>query len=134
MTSPSQTKLAPAVEKKERVKTKLLQYTGLVVLIGGREYSFRVAELDETDRFFTVSIGNADFLPGKLKYQEGPDICYRKLTTLLAEEKSDSPLCLRQQVSASEAADYAGAGAAKSRKWTDEQRLEARKRHNPWLP
>ena len=107
---------------------RLLQYVGVSMIAGSREYSFRVADLLEADRFFTVDIQNVDFLPGRLKYQEGPDICYRKLLSLLEGELSNSPLCLRQQVTGSDVTDYTVAGSARSKKWTEEQRAEARQR------
>ena len=103
-----------------------IQYLGFSVVASGREYSFRVLGQDNGDRSFTVAIANADFLPGRLKYQEGPDISYRKLLTALALEQSDSIMGLRQQLTESEVADYTAAGKTKARIWTEEQRMAAR--------
>ena len=98
------------------------------MVASGREYSFRVPGQDSTDRSFTVLIANAAFRQGLLKYQEGPDICYRKLLSALAAEQDDSPVHLRQQVTESEVAEYTAAGRARGRNWTEEQRLAARRR------
>ena len=107
-----------------------IQYVGFEVLAGGREYSFRVTAQDEADRIFTVTINQAGFLLGGLKYQEGPDISYRKLRSMLAAEHTDSPMGLRQLVTESDISGYAvvGSGSAKTRKRTEEQRMAAQQR------
>lgn len=105
-----------------------IQYVGFSVVAAGREYSFRVAGEDNEERSVTVTIENANFLPGKLKYQEGPDISYRKLLSALATEQSAGPTAPRQQVTRSEVTEYTAAGSSKARAWTEEQRLAARQR------
>ncbi len=105
-----------------------IQYVRFEVVAGGREYAFRVTGEDGGDRVFAVIINNTQFLPGRLKYQEGPDITYRKLQGMLAVEHSESPLGLRQLVTESDITDYAVAGPVKKRKWSDAQRLAARQR------
>ena len=105
-----------------------IQYVSFEVFNGGREYTFRVTAEDGEARSFTVIINNADFLPGKLKYQEGPDISYRKLQGMLAIEHIDSPVGLRQLVTESDITGYAVAGPVKTRKWSEAQRMAARQR------
>lgn len=113
---------------KSTLKKTHLQYLGFSVVTGGREYNFRTAGEDNADRSFIVIVGNAAFLPGRLKYQEGPDLSYRKLLSALAVEQGNSPMGLRQQVTESEVTDYTAAASPKARKWTDEQRATARER------
>lgn len=108
----------------------MLQYTGFTVLPAGREYSFSVVLKDTPDRSLTVVIEDTAFRRGLLRYQEGPGICYGKLLAALQAENSDSPMSARQQVTEGEASAYTLAGRAKGRKWTDDERLEAKRRFN----
>ncbi len=108
----------------------MLQYTGFTVLPATREYTFSVFVKDTPDRSFTVIIDEMTFRHGFLRYQEGPGLCYGKLQAALDAETGDSPLCSRQQVSEGEASAYTLSGRAKGRKWTEEQRLEAKRRFN----
>jgi hypothetical protein len=118
--------MKPAVEKERKGQSKPLQYVGVSMIAGAREYGFRVANQEEPDRLFTLIIEGVDFLSRKLKYQEGPDLCYRKLLGLLAVEQSDSPLHSRQQVSVSDVAEYVEAGSAKPK-----NRFEVRRARRP---
>lgn len=120
--------LAGGASLKSTLKKMRLQYLGFSVVTGGREYNFRMAGEDNADRSFIVIVGNAAFLPGRLKYQEGPDITYRKLLSALAVEPGNPPMCLRQQVTESEVTDYTAAASPKARKWTEEQRTTAGER------
>ncbi len=106
----------------------LVQYSGFAVVAGGREYSFHVSGPNHADRSFTLVIEKESFRQGSLKYQEGPDLCYRKLLSGLAAEQKDSPLRPRQHVSELEVAEYTASSHTKSRAWTAEQRLAARQR------
>jgi hypothetical protein len=91
-----------------------IQYLGFSAQAGGREYRFRVA--GESERLFTLWIAAAGFAPGRLRFQEGPDISFRKLQSLLAGE-AGNPLAPRHILSDSEVDDYAASrpGAAKKR-------------------
>ena len=111
-----------------KLKNLVLQYLGFAVVTGGREYSFRVRCPEGIDRDFTVAVANAGFLSGGLKYQEGPDVCYRKLLHALAGEQTGSPALPRQQLSESELFDYKAIGPNKAHKRTEEQRAAARLR------
>lgn len=108
----------------------MLQYLGFTVRPATREYNFSALVKDSPGRAFTVVIDHSAFRHGLLKYQEGPGLCYGKLLAALEAETGDSPLCSRQQVTEGEASAYTLSGRAKGRKWTEEERLEARKRFN----
>jgi len=111
-----------------KLKNLVLQYLGFEVVTAGREYSFRVRIPEGLDRDFVIAVANAGFLSGGLKYQEGPDVCYRKLLHALVGEQS-GPLALpRQQLSDSELGDYKAIGPNKAHKRTEEQRAAARLR------
>ncbi len=106
----------------------MLIYAGFTNVPGGREYSFSVPGHNTPARSFTVVIRDAAFRPGLLKYQEGPGICYGKMLAALATEQSDSPLSARQYLTESEVVEYQASGRAKVRKWSEERRLEAKRR------
>lgn len=106
----------------------MLTYTGFSVVAAGREYSFSLSKIDNPIRYFTVVIANAIFRPGLLKFQEGPEVCYGKLAAALVDEPSAAPVSDRLFVTEAEASQYQSAGRSKSRVWTDEQRLEAKRR------
>ena len=106
----------------------MLEYTGFTALALGREYAFALHGADAPARSFTIVIAAAAFGPGRLKYQEGPDLCYGKLQAALAAEDLDGPVRPRQQVTESDIVAYRASGRAKARKPTEEQRLEAKQR------
>ncbi len=120
--------LAGDASLKGRLRKMRLQYLGFSVVTGGREYNFRTVGEGHADRSFIVIVGNGAFLPGRLKYQEGPDLSYRKLLSALAVEQGNLPMGLRQQVTESEVTDYTAAASPKARKWSEEQRTTAGER------
>lgn len=105
-----------------------VRYMGFAVVTSGREYQFSVAgeHTDDEPRIFKVCIATADFRPGRLKFQEGPDIAIRKLRDLLAAHQGDAPPELHQELSASDVSDYTAKGPAKSKALTEEQKIAAR--------
>jgi len=105
-----------------------VRYMGFAVVTSGREYQFRVAgdHADDEARIFTVCISTSEFRPGRLKFQEGPDIAIRKLRDVLACQASDTLPELHQELSASEVSDYTAKGPAKSKALTEEQKLAAK--------
>ena len=105
-----------------------IQYLGFAVIAAGREYSFRVSGGVDLERDYIVTIANTLFLPGRLKYQEGPDISYRKVLTALAMDPSEASPSVRQQLTEAEVTDYTKTPSSKSRPWTEEQRAAARQR------
>jgi hypothetical protein len=104
---------------------------GFTVVASGREYQFSVAgeHKDDEARLFTVKIATSDFRPGRLKFQEGPDIAIRKLRDVLACQPVDTLPELHQEVSASEVTDYTAKGPAKSKALTEEQKIAARQNY-----
>jgi hypothetical protein len=105
-----------------------VRYMGFAVVASGREYQFRVAgeHADDEARIFTVGIATADFRPGRLKFQEGPDIAIRKLRDVLACQLGDVLPAMHHELSASEVSDYTAKGPAKSKALTEEQKLAAK--------
>jgi hypothetical protein len=101
---------------------------GFAVVASGREYRFSVAgeHADDEVRIFTVSIATPDFRPGRLKFQEGPDIAIRKLRDVLACQQAGTVPERQQQLSPSEVTDYTAKGPAKSKALTEEQKIAAR--------
>jgi len=111
-----------------KLKNLVLQYLGFSVVTAGREYSFRVRVPEGIDRDFVIAVANTGFLSGGLKYQEGPDVCYRKLLHALVDELGGSVALPRQQLSDTELSDYKAIGPNKAQKRTEEQRIAARLR------
>ena len=56
----------------------IVQYLGFQAKRLAREYSFQVRE-GGADRAFTFKIANDAFLSRRARYQDGPDICARRL-------------------------------------------------------
>jgi len=108
-----------------------VRYIGFAVVADGREYQFRVAgdHSGDPERAFTLWIATADFSPGRLKFQEGPDITLRKLKNLLAGEHDGAPLPSRQKLCESDITDYTATHSSKSKAVTEEQRQAARDRY-----
>ena len=108
-----------------------VRYVGFAVVTSGRQYQFRVAgeHPDDEARIFTVSIATSDFRPGRLKFQEGPDIAIRKLRDVLACQQGNIQPELHQELSASEVTDYTAKGPAKSKALTEEQKIAARQNY-----
>ncbi len=108
-----------------------VRYVGFAVVADGREYQFRVAgdHSGDPERAFTLWIATADFCPGRLKFQEGPDIALRKLKALLAGETEGDALKSRQKLSESDITDYTATNSSKSKTVTEEQRQVARYRY-----
>ena len=108
-----------------------VRYVGFAVVSDGREYQFRVAGNHSSDpeRAFTFWIATADFSPGRLKFQEGPDITLRKLKSLLASEPGGRPLRPHLKLCESDITDYTASHSSKSKTVTEEQRKVARYRY-----
>lgn len=102
-------------------------YEGFSVLATGRDYNFRVSAKDSDSRAFIVRIRGADFTKGKLQYQDGPNISYRKLCGAVAEEPQ-LQAALEQVITDSDIGAYSEATRHTRRKWSDTQRLTASQR------
>jgi hypothetical protein len=112
-----------------------IRYVGFAVVARGREYQFRVAgptvpggNSTDGERFFTMGIATADFRPGRLRFQEGPDVAIRNLRNMLAAEVGGVPLEAHLFLSETTINDYTAAGPAKNKTWSEEQRNAARVR------
>ncbi len=106
----------------------MLMYTGFALVPGGREYSFSLARHETPVRMFTVVVKDAAFAPGLLRYQDAPGLCYDRLLAALSAEENEAPISSHQLVTASDVGEYQANRKEKSRKWTDEQRLQAKLR------
>ncbi len=92
----------------------MLQYRGFAVSADGRQYSFAVSQKDASERAFTMFVPNTVFGPGRLSYQEGPQVCYKKLTCELAAEALDSPVCTQQRLTDVDVENYKVIRSSKS--------------------
>ena len=68
----------------------LIQYNGFVVSPAARTYNFRVICVPGEERRFTVHVLLGSFRPTRLKFQDGPNICFARLKQELADETADS--------------------------------------------
>lgn len=56
-----------------------IKYVGFVAHGEFREYTLIMRDAEATWQSFTLVIANQAFLDHRVRYQDGPDICYRKL-------------------------------------------------------
>jgi hypothetical protein len=64
-----------------------VEYVGFAVKDETREYTLRVRRPTGDSSDFTLAISNEAFLKGRVRYQDGPDLCFLKLQReLLAHE------------------------------------------------
>jgi len=68
----------------------LIQYEGFIVAGASRTYNFRVMCVPGEERRFTVHVLLGSFRPTRLKFQDGPNICFARLKKELADETEDS--------------------------------------------
>jgi hypothetical protein len=61
-----------------------ITYLGFVAGPGMREYAFVVKDGGEKPREFRLSIANEAFLSHRVRYQDAPDICSRRLQAEIA--------------------------------------------------
>jgi hypothetical protein len=101
-----------------------VRYVGFSVAAGAREYRFEVQANDpeKTVRSFTLSVNASYFSPGKLRFQQGPDITSRKLRVMIAAEAAEGPVSPSQMLSDSDIAEYASGVPASNKMWNQEQK------------
>ena len=90
----------------------LLQYVGFTAGALVREYNFVVRD-EAGPREYTVTIANEAFVSHRVRYQDGPNICSRKLRRELAANPNDlsaTQFCITDP----ELADYKSDTAPKS--------------------
>ena len=67
-----------------------IQYVGFIVGVNSRTYSFHVIDAIEKMREFTVEIQSEAFRLSRLKFQDGPGICFARLQRALGRETPES--------------------------------------------
>jgi hypothetical protein len=67
-----------------------IQYVGFNAADGSRTYNFHVIDSPGDAREFTVRVQSEGFRTGRLKLQDGPAICFARLTQELQEETPES--------------------------------------------
>ena len=83
-----------------------LRYTGMLPLVGRREYSFRVEAHDKSVRTVVLTIDDAMFRNHQLMFQEAPDLCYQKLLADVCNEAAGAAIRSRAPITESEVASY----------------------------
>jgi hypothetical protein len=87
-----------------RTKQPAVRYLGFEITPEGREYSMQITS-DEVPRLFVLRVTHAAFAAREARYQDAPDLCYRKIGRELEAHPDlvpGSPL----QLSADELRDY----------------------------
>ncbi len=78
-----------------------IQYLGFNVAASSRTYSFHVIDIPREARQFTVQVHSEAFLPARLKFQDGPAICFARLEQELQgesqEERAEAHLSIRER-------------------------------------
>jgi len=67
-----------------------IQYVGFIVAASSRTYTFHVIDAIEKMREFTIEIQSQAFESSRLKFQDGPDICFARLRGALGRETPES--------------------------------------------
>ena len=83
-----------------------IQYVGFNVGGGSRSYNFDVVGTAEEAREFTVKLQSEAFRPSALKFQDGPDICFRRVKRELEAETHDRHAQNHLEVGREEIQDY----------------------------
>jgi hypothetical protein len=83
----------------------IVQYIGFTARALVREYSFLVRDESGQPREYTVTIANEAFVSHRVRYQDGPNICSRRLRRELAASVSD-PSVTQFCITDPELADY----------------------------
>ena len=83
-----------------------IQYVGVQNSLSFRTYSFHVVDHPRVSREFTVQVPSADFSPGRLKFQDGPEISSERLHRELKVETTELPAKSDLHVSEQDVRDY----------------------------
>jgi hypothetical protein len=97
--------------------TLVLQYVGFENRGLVREYAFTLRGSGGTSTEYFVTIANAAFVAHRVRYQDGPEICSRRLHREFAAG-ADHPPSTRFSVTDSELAEYTNAHAPKGKPGT----------------
>jgi len=83
-----------------------IQYIGFQPGPSGRDYTYRVIAPKSENREFVFTISNQAFVERHVSFQDGADICYRKLQQALDLETIEQPLPRRFIISDQELDAY----------------------------
>ncbi len=92
-----------------------IEYIGFTVNGGTREYKLRARQPRGKFQAYTLTISNEAFLAHRVRYQDGPDICFLKLQRELIASGDSLPE-LHHDVTDAELEDYRVAHAPKPNK------------------
>jgi len=84
----------------------LIRYIGFKLQPRGRDYSYEVEAPKAETREFVLTISNHAFLAGQIRFQDGAEICYRKLQRELDAETPELPLKRRLIITDQELVAY----------------------------
>jgi len=87
-----------------RSKTPTISYMGFRSTPEGREYALRVSD-GVTPRIFLLMITHQAFADHEARYQDGPDLCFSKLSRDLLADPALVPVA-RVEVTMQELRDY----------------------------
>jgi hypothetical protein len=90
-----------------------LEYIGFITQGEQREYTLRLRRPDGPQETFVLAIPLEAFLSRRVRFQDAPDICFRKLQRALIETPEVRPP-LVQSVSDTELEDYRQATAPRA--------------------
>lgn len=68
-----------------------VEYVGFAAKETAREYTLRVKQPTGASDDFTLAISNQAFLERRVRYQDGPDLCFLKLQRELAANVGTLP-------------------------------------------
>lgn len=89
-----------------------VEYVGFITGANAREYTLRVRQpSDDESREVTFAIPNQAFLDHRVRYQDGPEICFLKLQKELLA--GDGPLPARVDIQDKDLEEYRIAHAPK---------------------
>jgi hypothetical protein len=100
----------------------IVQYVGFTAGTAVREYSFVVRD-ESGPREYTVTIANEAFVSHRVRYQDGPNICSRRLRRELAANPND-PATTQFYITDPELADYKKDNIPKSESYFRKQQQE----------
>jgi hypothetical protein len=92
----------------------VLQYLGFQSKGMVREYAFALRGAGGAFAEYFVSIANDAFVARRVRYQDGPDICSRRLRREFASQ-TDPPASARFSITDAELADYQHAHGTKAK-------------------
>lgn len=83
-----------------------IQYVGFNVGGGSRFYDFDVIDAAQEAREFTIKVQSEAFRSSPLKFQDGPDICFKRLAQELEGETRESRAQSHLEVGEKEIQEY----------------------------